>query len=568
LEEVETVHSGPRTQPAETGEAEFLVDGADPASCRITVPQLIARQATRFPVRELVIDGAARITFAQFEANMTRVARAAMALGVRPGDRISIWAPNSARWLLAAMGCEAAGAVLVPMNSRYRGTEAADVVSRARPRLLFTTRSFLNTDCPAMLRRSCPDLCAQVVVLDADAEGTDLTWEQFIAAGDPVAHDDAVAVREGISPDAVSDIILTSGTTGTPKGAMTSHYQNVLAWIRYIQHIGLRDGERANATLPFFHNFGLKEGFLDSVICGGACIIDPTFGAGRLAELIEAERITYLAGTPTMFSALLDRTEALNADLGSLRGCCIAGAAINPDLVTRVKKVMSERTVIGYGLSELAGGISLSPVDSTTERDTQWSGSLVHGVEVRIADDMGRDLPPGQPGEILARGECVMVGYMDNQEATAAAIDADGWLHTGDIGMIDEENYIKIVDRKKEMLIVGGFNTYPAEIEQLMSRHPSIAQAAVVGMPDERLGEVPAAFVVARDGARLTAEEVIAWSRENMANYKVPRRVEIVGELPMNSSLKVVKNELRERLLAVPAGSVPAPVSTASTDPA
>jgi HIP---CoA ligase len=528
--------------------AAFPVDGADPSSCRITIPQLIARQAARFPDRELVIDGATRLTFAQFDAEMIRVARAAMALGVRPDDRISVWAPNSASWLLAAMGCEAAGAVLVPMNSRYKGTEAADVVSRARPRLLFTTRSFLNTDCPAMLRRSCPDLQAQVVVLDAEAEGDDLTWEQFISAGDAIPHDDAVAVRDSASPDAVSDIILTSGTTGTPKGVMTSHYQNVLAWIRYIQHIGLRDGERANATLPFFHNFGLKEGFLDSVICGGACIIDPTFGAGRLAELIETERITFLAGTPTMFSALLDRTEAIDADFSSVRACGIGGAGINPDLVTRVRKVMSERIVNGYGLSELAGGISVSPVGSTTERDTQWSGSLVAGVEVRIVDDDGRDLPLGQPGEILARGECVMVGYLDNPAARAAVVDADGWLHTGDIAVMDEENYLKIVDRKKEMLLVGGFNAYPAEIEQLMSYHPSIAQVAVVGMPDERLGEVAVAFLVATDGARLTADEVIAWSRENMANYKVPRRVEIVEELPMNSSLKVVKDELRKRL--------------------
>jgi acyl-CoA synthetase (AMP-forming)/AMP-acid ligase II len=518
---------------------------------RVTYPQLIARNAVKFRDRELVVDSTERFTFGQFEAAMTRSARAAIAAGVRPGDRVVLWAPNSARWLVAAMGSSAAGAVIVPMNTRFKGVEAVAALNRVRPRLLFTTRDFLGTDYPAILRAAADGpLTVQIVVLDAAADDGDLDWDQFLAAGEAVPPEEAIATRDSIPADSPSDIILTSGTTGEPKGVVTAHAQNVLAWTRYVRHLKLADGERTNATLPFFHNFGLKAGFLISVLLGGACICDATFDPGRLARTIEQERVSYLPGTPTMFAALLDIRAREGSGLQSLRRCLVAGAMVPVELVARIKQELGIEVFTGYGLSEVAGGVSLTPPGATPERVAEWAGSIVEGIEIRVVDEDGADLPNGEPGEILVRSDCTMVGYLHDTAATKATVDGAGWLHTGDIGVVDDEEYVKIVDRKKEMFIVGGFNAYPAEIEGLLLGQGSIARVAVVAMPDERLGEVGVAFVVPSPGAALDAEDVRTWARENMSNYKVPRKVFVVDTLPLNASLKVVKGELRERLLA------------------
>jgi acyl-CoA synthetase (AMP-forming)/AMP-acid ligase II len=518
-----------------------------PAPHELTYPQLIARRAAQLADRELVVDSSVRYTFGQFEHEMMRAARAAIAAGVVPGDRVAIWAPNSVRWLVAAMGASAAGAVLVPMNTRFKGLEAADAVDRVAPRLLFTVRSFLGTDYPAMLRAAVTrPLGTRIVVLDAGAEAPDLTWEEFTAGGEAVPPARAGAVRDSISAQAPSDIILTSGTTGHPKGVITRHDQNVLALIRYIEHLGLVDGERAYVTLPFFHNFGLKAGFVVSVMLGGACVCDAVFDTSRLARFIEQERISYLPGTPTVFSSLLDDPARTSYDLSSLERCFVAGSMLSVELVARIKKELGSEVFTGYGLSEIAGAVTLTPSGGAPERVTEWAGSVVEGVEVRVIDGSGRDVPHGTEGEILARGDCVMTGYLDDQPATAMAIDAEGWLHTGDIGALDGEGYIKILDRKKDMFIAGGFNVYPAEIEQLLLRHPAIKQVAVVGMPDGRLGEVGAAFVVLAPGESATPDELTGWARLNMSNFKVPRKVTIMDALPMNTSFKVLKGELRK----------------------
>ena len=309
-------------------------------------------------------------------------------------------------------------------------------------------------------------------------------------------------------------------------------------------------------TLPFFHNFGLKAGFLNAVLLGGACVCDATFDPARLARLVEAERISFLPGTPTLFAGLLASPARHDADLTSLRTCLVAGSMIPVELVTQMQAELCEQVITGYGLSELAAAISLTPRGAPAHRVAEWSGQVVEAVEVRVIGDDGADVAPGEAGEILARSDCVMVGYMDDDAATAEVIDADGWLHTGDIGIVDDEDYIRITDRKKDMFIVGGFNAFPAEIERLLLRHPAIAQVAVLGMPDERLGEVGAAFVVAEPGVAADAAEIIEWSRQNMSNFKVPRRVVVLDELPMNASMKVLKQVLRASL-AVPVEAAP-----------
>ena len=544
------------TGDPEAVESPYLLADTRPNTLRsrqddlyVTFPQMIARQAATFPDRELLVDGDTRLTYAEFSDRMTRVARALMALGVEPGDRVAVWAPNSVEWLVAALGAGAAGAALLPINSRFKGIESMDVVRRGRPRVLFTVDRFLGTDYPAVLRAAAglgelDDV--RIVVLAGDAADGDLTFEAFLALAGTVPEDAAVTRRESASPDGVSDIILTSGTTGHPKGVMTSHHQNVLAWMRYAKHFRLRTGERINATLPFFHNFGFKAGFLVSAMLGGTCVSEAVFEPARLARLIESERITFLKGTPALFSGLLSSPARYEADLGSLRLCLVAGAMVPRVLVESMKAELCPQVVAGYGLSELAGGIALTPVDADAERVSGWSGRIVEGVEVRIVDEAGGEVTFGEPGEILARGECVMLGYLGDPAATADAVDRDGWLHTGDIGIVDADGYVRVTDRKKDMFLVGGFNAYPAEIERLLLEHPGIAQVAVVGMPDERLGEVGAAFVVPVPGAVLDPADVIAWARDTMANYKVPRHVGLVEALPVNASMKVLKHELRK----------------------
>ena len=520
----------------------------------VTFAQLIARQSEVFGGRELVVDGSTRMTYAEFNSHVIDCARSLMAIGVEPGDRVAVWAPNCLDWLVAAIGTSATGAVLLPMNSRFKGAESADVIRRTKPRVLFTVGGFLDNDYPAMLRAAASegDLDGlRIVVLDAGTGSTgedgDLSLDEFLALGRQVSVDAAVQRRDAVSAHTVSDLMLTSGTSGRPKAVMTTHHQNVLGYTRLAQHIRLRSGERINATLPFFHNFGYKAGFLVSAMVGGTCVIESVFDPVRLVRLIEEERISVLMGTPTLFTSLLSSEERHAAELSSLRLSFVGGAMVARELLERLRAELTPQVVTGYGLSELAGAVSLTPPEFEPDR-IDWSGQLIEGVRVRIVDEFGEDVPRGRPGEILAHGECVMRGYLDDPRSAAEAVDHDGWLHTGDIGILDKEGYLRITDRKKDMFIVGGFNAYPAEIERLLLLHPAIAQVAVVGMADERLNEVAAAFVVPAPGTDLQPETVIQWARENMANYKVPRRVELVDQLPTNASMKVLKHELRARL--------------------
>jgi acyl-CoA synthetase (AMP-forming)/AMP-acid ligase II len=509
----------------------------------------VGQRAEEIPHALFVADDRRSLSYRQFDDELIQAARATAAMGIGEGDRVAVWAPNVAEWLIAAMGASAIGGQIVALNSRFRGSEAAEAVRRSQPRLLFTTRAFLDTDYPAMLRSAYGnDLPCRIVVLDADGREGDLSWEEFLFNGDSVPEDLVRSQRDALSPDTVSDIILTSGTTGAPKGVMTSHRQNMLAWSRYSRHLGLSEGERINATLPFFHNFGLKAGFLVAAILKGACVCGSMFDPSKVLKTIERFGITYLPGTPTLFSGILGHPDLSTTDLGSLRHCLVAGSVVPVELIVQIQSLLAPEVFVGYGLSELSGGIALSPPGSDPSQIAGSAGTIVEGVEVRIVDEDGIDLPAGTPGEILARSDCIMVGYMDDPAASTEAITSDGWLRTGDIGSVDELGILRLTDRKKDMFIVGGFNAYPAEIERLLLGHPGVANVAVIGIPDERLGEVGAAFIVPEDGIDLKAEEVITWAHSHMSNYKRPRRVEIVDVLPLNSSGKVEKNVLRSEV--------------------
>jgi acyl-CoA synthetase (AMP-forming)/AMP-acid ligase II len=450
--------------------------------------------------------------------------------------------------MVAALAVHEVGGVLVPINTRYKGDEAAHLLGRSRARLLFTVGDFLGADYVGMLTGRDADLpeLDTVVVMSGRIGGRAIGWDGFHTRAD----DEVITERlDPVAADDPCDIMFTSGTTGAPKGVVSTHGQSVRVFRDWADLVGLRAGDRYLVVAPFFHTFGYKAGWLAALIAGATVYPQAVFDAGEVIARVARERITVLPGPPTLYLSMLAHPARAGADLSSLR-LAVTGAAVVPvDMVRRMASELGFTTVLtGYGLTESTGVVTLCRAGDDVDIVAGTCGRAIPGVEVAVIDDAGRPLPAGTPGEVVARGYNIMRGYVDDAEATAAAVDADGWLHTGDIGVLDGRGYLRITDRKKDMFIVGGFNAYPAEIENTLLRHPGVAQVAVVGAPDQRLGEVGVAFVVARPGATLDAAALIAWSRDHMANFKVPRRIELVDSLPLNAAGKVLKHELRKLL--------------------
>ncbi|MET8802880.1 FadD3 family acyl-CoA ligase [Streptomyces sp. NPDC004546] len=529
-----------------------------------TIPDLVRWSADRYADTEAVVEGRTRITYAELGARVERAAAACLASGVQVGDRVAVWAPNSLDWITAALGAVTAGAVLVPLNTRFKGAEAADVLRRSGARLLFVTGTFLGTSYVASLRRAAgerapgsPDAgvplpalphLMEVVVLSEDAPPDFRTWKDFLAGGEGVSAAEVEGRRGKLDGSAVSDIVYTSGTTGRPKGAMITHSQTLRAYGIWANLAGLRTGDRYLIVNPFFHTFGYKAGVIACLTRGATMIPQPVFNVETALANIASERVSVLPGPPTLHQSLLDHPSRDAYDLSALR-LVVTGAAVVPlTLVERLRAELGVDTVLtAYGLSEASGIVTMCRRGDSPSVIASTSGRAIPGTEIRLLDAKGTPVGPGEPGEILVRGFNVMRGYYDDAAATAGTISPDGWLRTGDVGVLDEAGNLRITDRIKDMFIVGGFNAYPAEIEQSLALHPDVREVAVIGVPDPRLGEVAKAFVARRPDSTLTSDDLIAWSRREMANYKVPRTVEFVPELPRNASGKVVKGVLRGR---------------------
>jgi acyl-CoA synthetase (AMP-forming)/AMP-acid ligase II len=523
-----------------------------------TIPALVERAAERFGSREALVDtdvagadgrAVRRLTFGELAAATDEAARAYLAYGLEPGDRVAIWAPNSARWVVAALGAYRAGGVVTTVNTRFKGPEAAHVVRTAGARLLVTVTDFLDTDYVALLEGAGRPACLErTVVLHGTVPGGCVGWDDFLAAADDV--DPAVAAKRAgaIAPDEVGTVIFTSGTTGAPKGAMLRHQASVRAFTVWSDVVGLQAGDRYLVINPFFHTFGLKAGILACLVKGATIVPHATFDVPEVMRRVDEERITMLPGAPAIYQTILDHPDLGRFDLSSLRLAVTGAATVPVEMIRRMASELTFTTIVtGYGLTEATGIVTMCRHTDDPETIANTAGRPLPDVEVRTVDEAGKDVPAGDPGEVVVRGYNVMAGYVGDPDASAAAIDADGWLHTGDIGVFDRDGNLKITDRLKDMFIVGGFNAYPAEIENMLMEHPSVGQAAVVGVPDRRMGEVATAFVVPRAGATIDEAALIAWSRERMANYKVPRSVQVVDGLPLNASGKVLKYVLRER---------------------
>ena len=506
---------------------------------RLTTPAVLDRMALDYADHEAVITPDRSFTFAELRDEVRRTAAAMAGLGVHPGDRVAIWSPNTWHWVVACLATHYAGAVTVPLNTRYTATEATDILERTKAPLLIAMGRFLGADRLADLDRTALPALRHIVRVPVDEP--DGTWDDFLAGPQLPMHEiDARA--QAVQPDDISDILFTSGTTGRSKGVLCAHRQSLSASASWAACGQITSADRYLCINPFFHNFGYKAGILACLQTGATLIPQLTFDPEQAMRIVQDQKITVLPGPPTIYQTLLDHPSRKDFDLSSLR-FAVTGAAVVPVvLIERMQGELDFEIVLtAYGLTESSGFGTMCRIDDDPVTVATTCGRPMADFELRIdaPDESGA-------GEVLLRGPNVMIGYLDDPAATAATVDADGWLHTGDIGTVDDAGNLRITDRLKDMYICGGFNVYPAEIEQALARLDGVADAAVIGVPDERLGEVGRAFIVRRAGADLDEDAVIAYTRQHLANFKTPRSVVFLDALPRNAGGKIVKPTLRE----------------------
>jgi acyl-CoA synthetase (AMP-forming)/AMP-acid ligase II len=494
---------------------------------RWTLPRLLERAGNEFGAAEALVDGDVRWTFADLIENVRRAAAAMIADGVEPGDRVAVWAPNGRDWVMAALGAVSVGAVLVPVSTRYRSTEAQWIMRKSGASVLIVQNGFLGNDYLGMLNGAdLPQLRTTVTFND--------DWTEFLDRGTDI---DVAERWKNVRPDDLCDMFFTSGTTGLAKGVMAAHDQTIRATKAWCDGVGLLREDRYLVTNPMFHTFGYKAGILAGLVRGAALVSVPVFDVDEVLTLIERERITVYPGPPTVYVSLLDHPERTRKDLSTLR-LAVTGATVVPvALVERMRAELLPTVIVAYGLTETCGMVSICDPGSPAEVLSSTVGKPIPGTEVMIR---------APEGEVMVRGFTVMQGYFEDETATGQAITADGWLHTGDIGTLRPDGNLRITDRLKDMYTAGGFNVYPAEVEQVIATMEEVAEVAVIGTPDYRLGEVGKAFVVPRPGHQnLDADEIIAYCRDRLAGYKVPVSVTITAELPKNAAGKVIKDVLR-----------------------
>ncbi len=485
-----------------------------------TIPSVLRAAAQRYADRAAYVEGDTTLTYTELLERVRRTAAGYRGLGLEPGGRVVVWAPNSIEWVVAALATSYAGGTLVPANSRYTGHEVADLVDRTGAALVVVADGFLDRTQIADLRAA-SDLASVREVIDIEE-----------LAGIAAEPGDIETAADAVQPDDVADIMFTSGTTGQPKGAMTAHRQSLGVSRAWAELGGVTSDDRYLVVNPFFHSFGYKIGILVGLLTGCTLYPVPTFDVDRTMSLIDSEHITVFPGAPTIYQSLLSAPEREKHDLSSLR-LAVTGAAVIPVvLIERMRDELGvDQVVTAFGMTE-AVVVTMCRADDEAETIATTCGRAIPGMETRI----------GENDELLVRGDYVMLGYLDDPAATAEAIDDDGWLHTGDVGALDDRGNLSITDRLKDMYISGGFNVYPAEVEQALMRMDDVQDVAVVGVPDERMGEVGKAFVV----GTASPDDVIAFAKERLANFKVPREVEFVDALPRNLSGKVLKTELRD----------------------
>lgn len=510
----------------------------------VSIPRMVLSSAERFGDGESIVDleTGVRLNFVEVADRMIESVRAAIAFGVGPGDRIAVWAPNSADWIIAALGVLGAGGILVPINTRFKGAEAAYVLRKTGAKAILTVPSFVGNDYVSMLRAE--GIGISIALIGPGTVAGTTSWSEYLGGAAATEESAARARISDVSSDDLSDIMFTSGTTGAPKGVMLTHGQSLRAFGYLAETLTFAPGDRYLIVPPFFHTFGYKCGWMACLMHGVCAIPEAVFDVDSVLRHLSDESVSILLGPPTLFADVIRHPRRREFDLSALRVAASGAANVPVPLYADLRNELGCEIVLSaYGLTEATSLVTNSEPNDPIEDIANSVGRPARDIQVKLVDETGAEVDVGEQGEVLVRGYSVMRGYWGDPVATRAAVDPEGWLHTGDVGVMNARGFLKIVDRKKDMYIAGGFNVYPAEIEHVLRQHEDVLDVAVTGVPDERMGEVGAAFVI---GKNLTEQAVIDWARHRVANYKVPRHVVFVDELPRNSSMKVVKSRLQE----------------------
>jgi fatty-acyl-CoA synthase len=522
-----------------------------------TIGDNLVRTAASFPDREALVDvpSGRRWTYAEFDRDVDALALGLLARGVVAGDRIGIWSPNGAEWTLLQYATAKIGAILVNVNPAYRSHELAYVVKQSGMRMLVSAVRHKTSDYRSMVdevRGDCPDLTDVVYIGEP-------SWDELVAAGATVDRQQLTDRMVTLTADDPINIQYTSGTTGFPKGATLSHH-NILNNGYFVgELVGYSEQDRICLPVPFYHCFGMVMGNLAATSHGSCMVIPaPSFEPAATLKAVQDERCTSLYGVPTMFIAEMGLADFSSYDVSALRTGIMAGSPCPVEVMKRVVAEMNmDEVAICYGMTETSPVSTMTRVDDDLARRTETVGRVMPHIEVKVVDPVnGRTLPRGEPGELCTRGTSVMLGYWGQPDKTAEVIDAARWMHTGDLATMDDEGYVSIVGRIKDMVIRGGENVYPREIEEFLYTHPAIADVQVIGVPDEKYGEELMAWVILKPGQDpLTADDVREFCTGRLAHYKIPRYVHVVEEFPMTVTGKIRKVEMRERATELLGGS-------------
>ena len=505
----------------------------------------------RFPDREalVVVHQGTRQTWAEFDATINEVAKGLMGIGIQAGDRVGMWSPNFAEWTYVQYATAKIGAIQVNINPAYRVDELQYALDQSGCRLLVTRTEYMTSGYRDMVEEVAPGLrgLEKVIYFDTD------DWSELIDAGRLVSDDDLAVRADSLDPTDPINIQYTSGTTGRPKGATLSH-RSILNNARFVgDACAYTEEDRVCIPIPFYHCFGMVMGNLACSVFGATMVVpSPTFDPEAVLRALQDERCTSLYGVPTMFVAQLGHPGLADFDLSSMRTGIMAGSPCPTEVMRRVIDDMGMGEVtIAYGMTETSPVSTQTSTDDSVEHRVSTVGRVLPHVESKIVDpDTGELVPRGEGGEYCTRGYHVMLGYWNDPEKTADAIDADGWMHSGDLATMDDDSYVNIVGRIKDMIIRGGENIYPREIEEFLCSHPAIADAQVIGVPDEKYGEELMAWVQLAPGGELTEDELRDFCRDKIAYFKVPRYIKFVSEFPMTVTGKVRKVEMRDKSIA------------------
>lgn len=532
---------------------------------RKTFSDVLEEMAERFPDRDAVIytETDYRRSWKEFNADCDRLAKAFLGMGLKKGDHISIWAMNTPQWILTFFAAAKMGGVLVTVNTNYKIHEAEYLLKQSDTKCLVMGDGCKDSDYLQIINELCPELktsrkgelCAErlpelkyVVAAESKAHPGMYDWEELDKYAERISDEKFRANKDTLSPDDIVNMQYTSGTTGFPKGVMLTHFNIVNNGFFTGESMGFTEDDRLLIAVPFFHCFGMVLAITACLTHGSAMVPLFSYHPERVMQVVEKERCTALHGVPTMFIAMLEHPEFLKYDLSTLRTGIMAGSPCPVRVMEQVAEKMYMRDVIiVFGQTESSPGCTATTTDDPLEVRVSTVGRNYPYVECKIVDpETGEELPHGQPGEFCARGYNIMKGYYKMEEATRAAIDQDGWLHTGDIAMADDKGYYKITGRMKDMIIRGGENIYPKEIEDFIYTHPAVSDVQVIGIPSKQYGEEVGACVILKKGEAATEDEIKEFVRSHMARHKTPKNVMFLDSFPMTASGKIQKFLLRE----------------------